>query len=112
MYFYAHDRDQEQWNGPFSTRAEAIAAATAEGHSFFLDTAHQPDALDMVPSADDIIEDIGEYAVDTHGECAEDFPDVSDEAKAELAALLEAWSYKHLRVRFWICNGDVEQVDA
>lgn len=54
-----------------------------------------------IGDAEDIIERMGERAYDEHGEFADDFPDVSKEAKDELTAFLIAWADKHCEVRFY-----------
>lgn len=51
--------------------------------------------------ADDIIEQFNERAYDEFGECAEDWPDVTKEAKAELNAYLAAWIERHSPQRFY-----------
>jgi hypothetical protein len=52
-------------------------------------------------SADDVIEAIGERAYDIVGEAADDFPDATPEARAELDALLGAWMQKHCTINFY-----------
>ena len=52
--------------------------------------------------ADEVIERIGIRAYDEHGEHAEDYPEVSDEAKAELDAFLTQWQATHCRANFWV----------
>lgn len=51
--------------------------------------------------ADDVIEMIGERAYDLAGEYADGFPDVADEARAELDTLLAAWISKHCQPTFY-----------
>jgi hypothetical protein len=51
--------------------------------------------------ADDICEMLADRAYDLCGDHAEDFPDVTSEAKAELDALLNAWCEKHCDVTFY-----------
>lgn len=51
--------------------------------------------------ADDVIEMMGERAYEIAGEHADSFPDVTDEATAELNALLLAWMEKHCAINFW-----------
>lgn len=50
--------------------------------------------------AGDIIEMLGERAYDDVGEVAEDWPDVSAEARQELDAILGAWVSKHCAATF------------
>lgn len=62
-------------------------------------------AIDHDPTwwfdADQVIEAIGEAAHGDAGEHAEDYPDVTDEAKAELQTLLDAWITKHCTPSFY-----------
>jgi len=52
-------------------------------------------------SADRVIEEANERAYDDGGDYAEDFADVSEEAKAELEVMLAAWANKHCPVNFF-----------
>ncbi len=58
--------------------------------------------------AGDCIELIGDRASDVGGEWAEDFPHVSDEARAELDAFLEQWQAKHCQPTFYSIVGAQE----
>lgn len=51
--------------------------------------------------ADDLIEELSCRAYDACGECAEDWPDVTPEAKEEFNALVAAWIEKHCPVSFY-----------
>jgi hypothetical protein len=51
--------------------------------------------------ADDVIEMIGNYAYDNLGSLAEDYPNVSDDAKKELDALLKQWQEKNCAPDFY-----------
>ncbi|AMC34766.1 hypothetical protein [Janthinobacterium sp. B9-8] len=59
---------------------------------------------------DRLFEDIGERACDDHGEWAEDFPDVSDEKKAELNAIITEWLDKNIDVTFYAVTNVEELV--
>ncbi len=63
------------------------------------------DAIPATPEtlvdADDIVEMFAERAYDEYGECAQDWPEVTEEAKVELDALLQAWAEKHCKALFW-----------
>jgi hypothetical protein len=52
-------------------------------------------------TAADILDMIGDRAYDEGGEHAEDFPNVSDEAKAELELFLIQWQTKHCTPTWW-----------
>ncbi|WP_431207476.1 hypothetical protein [Burkholderia cepacia] len=51
--------------------------------------------------ADDVIDLIGERAYDEVGEYADNYPDVTPEARAELDALLAGWIEKHAKPTFY-----------
>jgi RNA-splicing ligase RtcB len=59
-----------------------------------------PDATEFV-DAGDVIDLIATRAYDIGHEHADDFPDVTDEARAELDALLQGWITKHCKVTFY-----------
>jgi hypothetical protein len=63
-------------------------------------TAVTPDPA-MWVDADDVIDQIACSANDECGEWAEDYPDVTAEAKDELNTLLQAWARKHCMPTFW-----------
>ena len=52
-------------------------------------------------SADDLIDYLNEQAYDSHGECAEDWPEATEAAKAEFDTFLAAWIAKHCPPRFY-----------
>lgn len=52
--------------------------------------------------ADDVIENLSCRASDVAGEYADDYPDISEEAKAELQTLLEEWARKHAQPSFYL----------
>lgn len=70
------------------------------GHTVYRGRPAPVEPKDLI-DADDIIEMLGERAQDTVGEAAEDYPDVSDEAAAELDDILKAWVTKHCQPRFY-----------
>ncbi|WP_175760472.1 hypothetical protein [Burkholderia anthina] len=51
--------------------------------------------------ADDIIDMLGERAYDEVGEAADDYPNISPEAKAELESLIAGWIEKHAKPTFY-----------
>lgn len=71
------------------------------GHVVYVGTPARYAASTYIDDADDVIERMAERAYDEHNEFAEDFPEVTDEAKAELTAFLAAWADKHCEVRFY-----------
>lgn len=60
----------------------------------------RPDPSEFV-DADDVIEIIECRGTDIGGEHADDFPDVTKDAKKELNELLTAWVTKHCDIRFY-----------
>lgn len=70
------------------------------GHTVWVGDALPPDAASYI-DADSVIEQMGERAMDDCGECAEDYPDVTAEARRELDDALKAWARKHCTPRFW-----------
>lgn len=63
-------------------------------------TAEIPNPTDWV-DAEDVIEQLACRAQDECGEWAEDYPDVTVEAKVELTELLETWVVKYCQPTFW-----------
>lgn len=68
-----------------------------------------PDPAEFV-DAGDVIDLIATRAYDIGHEHAEDFPDLSDDAKAELDALLKEWIAKHCTVTFYEVENSREYV--
>jgi len=108
------DRDSDSWTGVCDSREEAIDEARGtygDDQTVYVLEGHYPTPEEYMPDADDIIESMSRNADDAAGEFAEDFPSVSDEAKAELNALLKAWARKHVEVKFWVGTGDAEEIE-
>jgi uncharacterized protein YfdQ (DUF2303 family) len=116
--------DEEQFN--YGSLEEAIQGiydlhgAVEPGHIVWFGTSHKPDAGDFV-DADRVIDDMGDAAMDVGGEFAEDFPNVSPEARKELNDFLEAWARKHCEVTFFtvdnvqqytITQADIDAADC
>jgi hypothetical protein len=70
------------------------------GQTVYVGQSVRPDPARYV-DADTVIEQMGELAYDDCSESAEDFPDVTKEARQELEDLLKAWATKHCTVTFW-----------
>lgn len=70
------------------------------GDTVYVGRGETPDPGEWV-SADDVIEQLACRAYDECREYAEDYPDVSKEAKAELDGLLAAWAHKHCAPSFY-----------
>lgn len=97
------------WNGEdfksdiFGSVKAAIADAAIEDDGehgvVYIGKVSRPDNSMFFPDAGDVIEHMAEQADDYAGEYASDYPDVSVDARAELAEqlkdLLSAWSEKH-----------------
>ena len=78
-----------------------------EGSTVWCGDADRPGASELI-DASDIIELLATRALDVGGEWAEDYPDVTNEAKSELEALLWGWIEKHCEPEFWSVSA-VEQ---
>lgn len=61
----------------------------------------KPPKLARLCDAEDVIDTIHDRAYDIAGDYAEDCAAVSDDAKAELNALLEGWIKRHCNLNFW-----------
>jgi hypothetical protein len=86
----------------YSTLGDLLDSGEFEvGSVVYVGTPARYAASTYIDDADDVIERMAERAYDEHGEFAEDFPDVTDEAKAELTAFLAAWADKHCEVSFY-----------
>ena len=119
---YASSKDAESWTGCHLTREEAIEEGRDHytypkeyGHTydgFWIHSGHVVPLEAVMPDVDDIIETMGERAYDEAGEVAEEFPDVSNEAKTELEELLRGWCEKYARPTFWVADGVCEFIPA
>lgn len=95
---------------------DTVEAAIAEGHreydgaEFWLYECRRPNVLEFVPDATDVTDVMRERAEELLGEAAEEFPDVSEEAEAELKALLDAWAMKHVQMRWWTSEGCAPEI--
>jgi hypothetical protein len=87
-------RDEEQFS--YDTLGELLDNHDDldVGDTVYTGVAETPDPAEWV-DADDIIEQLACRAGDDCGEFADDYPDVSKEAKLELQRLLESWARKH-----------------
>lgn len=78
------------------------------------DTVYMGHAVNHDPTswfdADHVIEAIGEAAYGEAGEHAEDYPDVTPEAKAELQTFLDAWINKRCTPAFYAIENSREYV--
>ena len=106
-FIWCYSNDPERYEAQCATREAAIAEATTEydGAPFYVQKFRRPDVTEYAPDADDIIEMMRDRACDDAGEAAEEFPDVGDDATAELDAMLCAWARKRCVVTFWTSDG-------
>lgn len=70
------------------------------GDTVYMGEAIPPKADDLVRTYD-VIDAMSDRAYDMVGEHADGFPDVSDEAVAELKNFLVGWVNKHCQIYFW-----------
>lgn len=82
------------------------------------DTYYEADCVTLAPTeginswtVDSILENMDEQVWEEMGECYDStYTDVSDEAKAELRILLEAWATKHIDLsRYWKIVGKTRE---
>lgn len=71
------------------------------GDTVWFGQAQHPDPGSYI-DASDVIEMIGERGYDDGGDFADDYPQVSDEAKAELDASLKVWATQHCQPSFYL----------
>lgn len=70
------------------------------GEAVYVADAVTPDPASYI-NVDDILEQMGERASDECGEWADDYPDVTAEARQTLTELLEHWARTHCKPSFW-----------
>ena len=111
---YALSRDSEAWQGECKTRMEAILEgyATYCGDPFWIHSGHVVPLEAVMPDVDAILEQAGEQAYDEAGEVAEEYPDVTNEARIELEGLIRGWFEKHARPTFWVADGECEFIPS
>lgn len=80
------------------------------GDVTYIGEAVKPCASEFVPDVDWILEDMSERAYDCIGEAAEDWPDVSQDAKDELEAFLNDWAVRNCQVNFYKVVNEREYV--
>jgi hypothetical protein len=107
IWCYSNDPHPERYEAQCATREAAIAEATTEydGAPFYLQKFRRPSAAEYAPDADDIIEMMRNRAWDDADDAVEEFPDVGEDATAELEAMLCAWAREHCVVTFWTSDG-------
>lgn len=111
---YSIEEYPEMWTGMLPSREEAIAEALVELNDvpvFYIHSGHRPRPQRYFPDADDVLEIAMQSADDDAGDVAEDFPDVTDEAKAELDKLLSDWVEKRVTCSFWVSDGAPERIE-
>lgn len=79
------------------------AGELTEGRIVWFGDCRRPNPTKYI-TADDVLDTIGNAAYDDGGEHAEDYPEVSDEAKAELEAFLAEWLTKYCQPTFWMVD--------
>ncbi len=115
VWCHSEDRSAEQWIDACNTREQAIANGIGAypGRVFFIVRADTPNPRGFFLDASGLLEDASERAEDECGECATDFPDVSDEAKRELDAMLSDWIAKYVTANFYVYDDrSIEEIDT
>lgn len=110
---YSNYYNPDRWEGMHTTREEALRYAQADypGCVVYLSKGRVPEPDEFIPDVDYLMEQMSERAQDEAGEAAEEFPGVTNEAKTELEGLLRAWCRKHVKVNFWVSDGEPERVE-
>lgn len=116
MWGHGEHEKTERWDGAFETREAAIEDGRKHyqhgpAQAFWIQAGALCSATAFVPDAAEIIERMNEAANDEAGEVAEEYPDVTEEAKAEMDAFLSAWAEKHAAPRFWVGVGEPEKIE-
>jgi hypothetical protein len=97
-FSYSYSYDEETFRGKYATRVEALNAAgknsydgrIPEGATIWTGRNEPPPhARDVMPSADDLIEQVQERVGEEYGECYQDFLDLTAEQKAEVQRRLD-----------------------
>ena len=119
---YASSKDAEAWTGVCLTRDEAIKEGLehygylseygGKWDGFWIHSGHVVPLEAVMPDVDDIIEMMGERAHDEAGECAEEYPDVTNEARNELEGLIRGWCERYATPTFWVADGEAEFIPA
>lgn len=99
--------DQETFNAEsLGELLDTYGDEMEPGRTVWFGNAVKP-STDFV-EARDVLEQIADRAYDVGGEHAEGFPNITDEAEAELSAFLIAWQAKHCQPAFYTVE-DVQE---
>jgi hypothetical protein len=124
VWGYSIDED-EGFQGAFTTKEEAIEKGNARfknepetGGTFWIQPGAYPPVTKVAPDygmlSEHVVDLIGDNAHEAWDDMAEDFPDVSPEAKKELEnelkSVIDAWMMRHLEAPCWEPEGDPEPV--
>lgn len=101
---YCWTVDGENFSGRHATRVDAIQEAKDSTDEWRHDqietgTVVPRSAIEFFPSANDMVEHAAEHAYNECGDNAADWPEVSDEAEADLdlvlSGFLQSWIMRH-----------------
>jgi hypothetical protein len=119
------DCEDEGFQGAFTSEEEAIEKGNKRfknepetGGVFWVQPGSYPPVTKVAPDynmlAEHVVDLIGDNAHEEWDEAAEDFPDVSDDAKKELEnelkAVIDAWMTRHLEAPCWEPTGDPKPI--
>ena len=108
---HAPEEHPERWFGSFLSKQEVIAEGKKtypSNEAFYVCAGTLANGPGYMPDADELEEMIWQAAHDDVGEAAEDFPDLTEQAKTELSAFLKGWAERHVKALFW--NADSKTV--
>jgi hypothetical protein len=102
------------WTGDYPSRDACLAGARNEfgDDPFWICSGEQPNARDLIPGAEWVMAELGQNASDHGQPDGVDNPEASEEAEAELDALLKAWADKHVSLNFWVSSGTPERIEG
>lgn len=109
-YVWSFEEDTTHWEGGFDTAEQALECARAEAADMAEDGevvthVHIGERAEYTPSfsADDVIEQLQDWAYGEAGEAAESYLYVvNPQAKAELDAYLADWISKYAQPNFYL----------
>lgn len=111
--FSVREVADEQWEGAFKTREEAIADGKEKYEdSFWIASGPLCDPAKFLPHIDHIIEWMADSATVEVGEVANLWPPVTPESVNALMEFMKGWARKYFPCPFWTPKGPFERIDT
>lgn len=119
---YSDSPEPDGWIGTDGGREGAIEEGLdtyPDAEAIYVIRGRTPDVAEVLPNlrglVDHMLDGMQENAFDLVGDVAEDFPDVTDAAREELATALgvvtAGWASRHVQVAFWVSVGKAERIE-